>query len=308
MTLRNIAFYGLKKSGKTSIIQVLQGNYQNYLGIVPTISVNRYFSEILGNHLTIWDYPEDFQTEKKLSPSNYLSENNIELLIFVIDVQDPSKFEKNLNMIKQIKNCVGFQTVKSISIFFHKFDRVNDSKQEELIKNYQDRIITILEPMDIHLKFYHTSIKNSFSIISAFSDSVFYKMKSSKPMQVLLGNFISNWQIEEIYVFTSNYYKLGAINKNQNSSNEDLTNKILKYLQKLDDTLNIICEMEIPLNDEKLYFSKFYIEKNKKSYPLYVVWKGKVSISDSMKKSVDVLKQTIRFLISPEISPEMICV
>ncbi|MHA1776767.1 MAG: GTPase [Promethearchaeota archaeon] len=306
MTLRNVAFLGLENAGKTSIIQRIRGDFQPLFANIKTNTVDRYFSEYLGNYLTIWEIPREIFSSHEILSENFSALQNIELVIYIIDIKDSSKFDENLQFLTQIIEISDVTTLKSISVLFHKWDNFKNTSHNKLMAKYQSQINLLMNNFGVNVQFFKTSIYQSFSIISAFSDPLFEEMKFKKPIEILLRNFATNWQINQIYVFTSNFYKLGAVFNDETSLEDEIINDIFRYLQKIDETLNIIDEMEISLNDNKIYFSKFYIEKNKKSYPLYVVWKTMDSNSHKMKKSIVILKKTLKYLISPEITPELI--
>ena len=88
LTLRNVAFLGLENAGKTSIIQRIRGDFQPLFANIKTNTVDRYFSEYLGNYLTIWEIPREIFSSHEILSENFSALQNIELVIYVIDIKD----------------------------------------------------------------------------------------------------------------------------------------------------------------------------------------------------------------------------
>ncbi|WP_457558541.1 ADP-ribosylation factor-like protein [Candidatus Harpocratesius sp.] len=308
MALEKIALLGLDNAGKTSIIHILRGDYQSYFNNIPTTNIEHYFSEFLGNHLIISDYPGQIHFREFIIQDEKSELNNVELAILVIDIQDEERFRENIHFLDQLIKNSNLSHLQRFSIFFHKFDEPDSPEYNKIVSSYQKKIIDLFNSKEFKYQFFNTSIKHPISIISAFSDPIFDEMEYRQPVKMLLRNFASNWKINEIFLFTSNFYQVGAIFSEKIDIDRELNNQILFYLQKIDESLNIINELEININDCKIYFSKFFIKKKGKTYPLYVVWKSPEQVSLEMKNSINVLKKTMKLLISPGIEPDPIYV
>ena len=91
-----IGIVGLENAGKTTMIQTLRQNFKIALPLSrpPTKSVERTPVSIFGQETTIWDYggQEVYRKICLENPERYLSE--LRYLFFVVDLQDPEKFDK----------------------------------------------------------------------------------------------------------------------------------------------------------------------------------------------------------------------
>ncbi len=138
---RKIVLIGLDNSGKTSIVLSLKGNRNllSYYSLKPTpglkvdeiISANVRFHvwELGGQTIYIKKYLEDF--------TQYTE--NVDKIIFVIDVQDIARYDIALGYFDDVmeryrKN----KTFPEISLFLHKFD---PNLEEEKDERYSDKAL-----------------------------------------------------------------------------------------------------------------------------------------------------------------------
>lgn len=101
---RKISIVGLDNAGKTALLNVLQNNVklETFSKLVPTIGVNRETLEKFGLQYLILDMggQEKYRSEYLENGHKYFYQ--VELLIFVIDVQDSENFETALNYLQEV--------------------------------------------------------------------------------------------------------------------------------------------------------------------------------------------------------------
>ncbi len=120
-----IAILGLVNSGKTSIVLSLQRNVNllSFYSIKPTMGINRVEFEDQDSQFHIWDFGGQEQYRK-----GYLEKLDSHLtmtnkIIYVIDVQDESKYELTLDFLEKILTVLKEGEISiNLSIFLHKFD------------------------------------------------------------------------------------------------------------------------------------------------------------------------------------------
>lgn len=309
MSLEKIGIFGLDNAGKTSIIRSLKGQFESFFNNLPTTSIERHISDFLGQHIAIWDYPGQENYRKFQLDRNLHDIEQVDRAILVIDIQDSARINENIEFFINILEKFEAMKIKFCSIYLHKYDIEYeadiDSDFEFIFQRYKDALSDHLKKAQILHKFYRTSIKRPISIISAFSEPIFNDTEYKKPVEELMKNFAINWDLPEINLFTSKFFKIGSFFKNDSIENINST-EMLYYLKEIDDSNNIINDLEIQIEDITLHFSKFYIRVGVKEYPLYIVWKKSGKINVDLKNSLHILKETMSLLITPDIDPEPI--
>jgi len=161
---------GLDSAGKTSLLSKFGGRLgiSDMIATHPTKGVVRMKFGSTNLNLFIWDLGGQLEyRERYLSnPEQYFIE--LDLLMFVIDVQDPHRFEESLQYFdKIIDSIIMLEETPYILIFIHKYDPdlKNDPKillNIELIKDNLNELIKS-KKLEFDIEIYLTSI---YSLIS----------------------------------------------------------------------------------------------------------------------------------------------
>lgn len=122
---RKIVLVGLDNAGKTSILLSLQGNSNllSFLTLKPTQGVNIQNIRDRGTSFNLWDLggQEQYRRDYVEDLERYF--NDVNKIIFVIDVQDTKRYEIALDYLKMmVSHIVNNEIQADISIFLHKFD------------------------------------------------------------------------------------------------------------------------------------------------------------------------------------------
>jgi len=161
---------GLDNAGKTATLSKFGGR----LGISDMISTHPTKGVVrmkFGNKklsLFIWDLggQKEYRERYLDNPEHYFIE--LDLLIYVIDVQDPDRFEESLEYFEKIiDSIILLEENPYILIFIHKYDPdlKNDPKillNVELLKDSLNELLKS-KKNDFHIEIYLTSI---YSLIS----------------------------------------------------------------------------------------------------------------------------------------------
>ncbi|NVM36213.1 MAG: hypothetical protein HWN81_11505 [Candidatus Lokiarchaeota archaeon] len=161
---------GLDNAGKTATLSKFGGR----LGISDMISTHPTKGVVrmkFGNKklsLFIWDLggQEEYRERYLKNPEQYFIQ--LDLLIYVIDVQDPERFEESLEYFEKIiDSIILLEENPYILIFIHKYDPdlKNDPKillNVELLKDSLNELLKS-KKNDFHIEIYLTSI---YSLIS----------------------------------------------------------------------------------------------------------------------------------------------
>ncbi|MFW9880832.1 MAG: ADP-ribosylation factor-like protein [Candidatus Thorarchaeota archaeon] len=161
---------GLDNAGKTSLLSKFGGRLGigDMISTHPTKGVVRLKFGSTNLNLFIWDLggQEEYRERYLSNPEQYFVQ--LDLLMFVIDIQDPDRYEESLQYFSKILDSIIILEEKPyILIFLHKYDPdlKNDPKILLNIELIKDNISEMLKSKKIEfdVEIYLTSI---YSLIS----------------------------------------------------------------------------------------------------------------------------------------------
>ena len=161
---------GLDAAGKTSLLSKFGGRLgiSDMIATHPTKGVVRMKFGTSNLSLFIWDLggQEEYRERYLNNPEQYFIQ--LDLLIYVIDVQDPERFEESLEYLDNIlDSLVMLEESPYVLLFIHKYDPdlKGDPKILLNIELLKDNISELLKSKnyDFELEVYLTSI---YSLIS----------------------------------------------------------------------------------------------------------------------------------------------
>ncbi len=183
---QKILVVGLDSAGKTSLLSKFGGRLgiSDMISTHPTKGVVRMKFGSTNLNLFIWDLggQEEYRERYLSNPEQYFVQ--LDLLMFVIDIQDPDRFEESLQYLdKIIESIILLEENPYILIFLHKFDPdlKNDPKillNIELIKDNLNDLIK-RKKLEFELEIYLTSIYSLISREPQFAKYVKNLMSSS---------------------------------------------------------------------------------------------------------------------------------
>lgn len=164
--LKKVVLVGLSNAGKTSILKALQNNLNlDLFGKIPaTKGVNRESFGGEDSNLIVWDMggQDDYRTEYLQNAEKYFLD--IELMIFVMDVQDSKNFDKALDYLKDILKSLDFlKETPGFIVLLHKFDPdiSDDPKIIESVQGLKTKLEETFEKSTFDLEIIESSIYNS---------------------------------------------------------------------------------------------------------------------------------------------------
>ncbi|MFX0038284.1 MAG: ADP-ribosylation factor-like protein [Promethearchaeota archaeon] len=161
---------GLDAAGKTSLLSKFGGRLgiSDMISTHPTKGVVRMKFGTSNLNLYIWDLggQEEYRERYLSNPEQYFVQ--LDLLMFVIDVQDPDRFEESLQYFNKIlDSIILLEETPYILLFIHKYDPdlKNDPKILLNIELLKDDLNELLKSkrVEFDLEIYLTSI---YSLIS----------------------------------------------------------------------------------------------------------------------------------------------
>lgn len=161
---------GLDAAGKTSLLSKFGGRLgiSDMISTHPTKGVVRMKFGSTNLNLFIWDLggQEEYRERYLSNPEQYFIQ--LDLLLYVIDVQDPDRFDESLEYFDKIlDSIIMLEENPYILVFLHKVDPElkNDAKILLNIELLKDNISELLKSknFDFDIEMYLTSI---YSLIS----------------------------------------------------------------------------------------------------------------------------------------------
>ncbi|MFX0028272.1 MAG: ADP-ribosylation factor-like protein [Candidatus Hermodarchaeota archaeon] len=203
-----IVISGLDNAGKTSILTALDKKYDFQKDIVqlkPTIRVEYHKMNFLKNNSIFWDMGGQNQYREVYMQYQDVYFDATDLLIYVIDIQDPERFENSLEYLDAI---LSFFTESKMDvpliITFHKYDP-DLRGDEEILQNIDKLRAELLEKYsNFKILFQQTSIFDIISIVQLVSyglsvfDDKFFELSE------LLEKYINIFGSQALLVFDRN--------------------------------------------------------------------------------------------------------
>ncbi len=182
---QKVIVVGLDNAGKTAILSKFGGSLGigDLAALKPTKGIERKKIETSALDLIVWDFggQDEYREKYMKTPERYFLE--IDLLIYVIDVQDQDRFEESIEYFTNIIDIL--ETLEEnphVLIFIHKFDPAvkNDPAIQLNVEFIKDKLKALFEKkkLDIDYEIYLTSIYSLISNEPQFSKYIKNVMKT----------------------------------------------------------------------------------------------------------------------------------
>ena len=199
---------GLDNAGKTSILTALDKKYDFEKDIVqlkPTIRVEYHKMNFLRSNTVFWDMGGQ-ETYREI----YVNYQDVyfdvtDLLIYVIDIQDPDRFNSSLEYLNAILTFFSESEMHvPIIITFHKYDPDlrNDEVILENIGILREKILN--QYPEFNILFQQTSIYDIISIVQLVSYGLSVFDKKFFELSELLEYYLEIFNSQALIVFDRN--------------------------------------------------------------------------------------------------------
>lgn len=172
--LQKVIIAGLDQAGKTAILNTFGEEIGiNYLSqLRPTRKVNRREIETEDMKLYVWDFggQSNYRHSYLQNPGTYFL--NVNLLVYVIDVQDHERFEESFSYLEDILHALNMlEEEPQIIILIHKMDPdIREDAEVELnVEFVKENLREILLGQKFDYEIYLTSIYSFISKEPKFS-------------------------------------------------------------------------------------------------------------------------------------------
>ena len=203
-----IIIAGLDNAGKTSILTALERRFnfrEEILSLTPTIRVEYQATEFLKNRVVFWDMGGQEKYRKLYEEKQDLYFADTDLLVYVVDLQDPERIETSMAYLDMIlKNFKKHKMDVPLIITFHKFDPefMGNKQMIERIEALRERILKLYPSFKI--LFQQTSIYDIISIVQLVSYGFSVFDEKFFDLSELLEKYLKEFDSESLILFDKN--------------------------------------------------------------------------------------------------------
>lgn len=204
-----IIICGLDNAGKTSILRALDKKFdfqKEIMELKPTVRVEYNTLNFLGNQVYLWDMggQEQYRDLYEKNRDTYFA--GTDLIVFIIDVQDKSRFDLSLEYLDKILTYFQDNDMEDVPLIvsFHKFDpqiRGNDDVNDNI--NYLRESISKKYP-NFKILFQQTSIYDILSIVQLVSYGLSVFDEAFFELSTLLEDYLEGLGCTSLILFDHN--------------------------------------------------------------------------------------------------------
>lgn len=254
---------GLDNAGKTSILTALDKKYdfqKDIMELKPTIRVEYHKMNFLTTLVNFWDmggqeiYREIYQKNQEV----YF--DGTDLLIYVIDIQDPNRFENSLEYLNSILQFFKDSDMNvPIIVTFHKYDP--DLRNDETILTNIEKLREMIfnKYSTFKILFQRSSIYDILSVIQLVSYGLSVFDEKFFELSELLETYLELFYSQALIVFDRN-----GIIISEYYSKEIETDNYIELLESIKEHLFLLKRMQEESYDENHNF--FTIEDKLLTY------------------------------------------
>lgn len=199
---------GLDNAGKTSILTALDKKYdfeKDVVQLKPTIRVEYHKMNFLRNNTVFWDMGGQEQYRDIYIDYQDVYFDATDLIIYVIDIQDPERFDNSLEYLNAILTFFSESEMDvPVIITFHKFDPELKADKEILknIEKLRERILN--EYPNFNILFQQSSIYDIISIVQLVSYGLSVFDKKFFELSELLEYYLEIFNSQALIIFDRN--------------------------------------------------------------------------------------------------------
>lgn len=273
--IRKVVFLGLDNAGKSSIILSLLREISKFAVIKTNRNAERRSFEFLGMEISEWDLGGHERYRKLYLEKAELIFQGIDILIYVVDVQDYERIAESYNYLKEIiDKLTELNLEPPIHIFFHKNDPENaesvNLKINNSISNLEGKIVDIENYSKI--SFYKTTVFDLSSIINAMSEIFLSLFPRSQVIETAIQGFVNKAKVEGVELIDNNSVIISSWYKNDNI--KKILNSLSPYFLRLNDGFKKLDNIEdedknhiiVERHEKYFIFKQFTLIKEAKPY------------------------------------------
>ncbi|MFW9865353.1 MAG: ADP-ribosylation factor-like protein [Candidatus Thorarchaeota archaeon] len=302
---KKLLLIGLDSAGKTSILAVVQDKFSIIKSLLPTRGVKREKLDFFGYPVISWDLGGQIQYREKLyfnRPELFFTE--ADLILYVVDSQDPDRFSESANFFREVLNTlVELKENPSLLIVLSKSDQdirktLQWQQNVAAIKNKFNKIIDEFDQFTVD--YCDTTVFQRETIMQMFSTALMKVSDTSEIIENILEDFINQVDAKAASLVSMDGLIFGSYT--DTDTDEMLVNNSALVLQTLSNFYNTIglvreksIKLELPLNGFTIRGEKLF-EYSDLQIPVYL-W-ALVEDSEKLESRLDYFKEQLLPLIN----------
>ncbi len=255
---KKLLMIGLDNGGKTSILAVVQDRFSIIKSLLPTRGVKREKLDFFGYPIISWDLGGQVQYREKLyfnRPELFFTEADI--ILYVIDTQDPDRFPESTNYFREVlKVLLELKEKPAILVVLSKSDEdirktLQWQQNVTTIKNKFNKVIDEFEQFSID--FCDTTVYDRNTIMHMFSIALKKVSDTSEIIENILEDFCNQVDAKAASLVSMDSLIFGYYTNTD--TDEMLINNTALLLQTLSNFYNSIglireksISLDLPLN------------------------------------------------------------
>lgn len=276
---KKLLLIGLDNGGKTSILAVLQDKFSIIKDLLPTRGVSREKLDFFGYPIISWDLGGQVQYREKLyfnKPELFFGE--ADLILYVIDIQDPTRFEESASYFKQVIDVLlELKEYPPILVILNKSDQdvrrtLTWQKNVDAIRSKFDLILSQYE--NFNGEYCDTTIFQKETIMQMFSTALMKVSETSEIIENILEDFAEQIEGRALSLISMDGLIFGSHFKTK--SDEMLVNNsalLLQTLSNFHNSLGLLREraisLPLPMNNLTIRGEKLF-EYSDLEIPVYL--------------------------------------
>ncbi|MHA2036064.1 MAG: ADP-ribosylation factor-like protein [Promethearchaeota archaeon] len=302
---KKVLLTGLDNGGKTSILAVVQEKYSIIKSLLPTRGVKREKLDFFGFPIISWDLGGQVQYREKLyfnRPELFFTE--ADLILYVVDSQDPDRFPEAANYFREVlKILVELKENPYILVVLSKSDQdIRKSLQwQQNVTSVKNKFSNIIKDFDqFSLDFCDTTVFQWETIMQMFSIALKKVSDTSEIIENILEDFSQQVEGKAASLVSMDGLIFGSYTNTD--TDEMLVNNTALLLQTLSNFYNSIglireksISLELPLNGFTIRGEKLF-EYSDLHIPVYL-W-GLVENPEKLEGKLGYFKEQLLPLIN----------
>ncbi|MFW9899383.1 MAG: ADP-ribosylation factor-like protein [Candidatus Thorarchaeota archaeon] len=276
---KKLLLIGLDNGGKTSILAVLQDKFSIIKDLLPTRGVSREKLDFFGYPIISWDLGGQVQYREKLyfnKPELFFGE--ADLILYVIDIQDPTRFEESASYFKQVIDVLlELKEYPPILVILNKSDQdvrrtLTWQKNVDAIRSKFDLILSQYE--NFNGEYCDTTIFQKETVMQMFSTALMKVSETSEIIENILEDFAEQIEGRALSLISMDGLIFGSHFKTK--SDEMLVNNsalLLQTLSNFHNSLGLLREraisLALPMNNLSIRGEKLF-EYSDLEIPVYL--------------------------------------
>ncbi|MHA2399254.1 MAG: ADP-ribosylation factor-like protein [Promethearchaeota archaeon] len=302
---KKILLIGLDNGGKTSILAAVQDKFSIIKSLLPTRGVKREKLDFFGYPIISWDLGGQIMYREKLyfnRPELFFTEADV--VLYVIDTQDPDRFEEAANFFREVlKVLIELNEKPELLIVLSKSDQdIRKTLQwQQNVTNIKSKFTKVSDEFEqFTIDFCDTTVFQRETIWQMFSIALKKVSDTSEIIENILEEFTDQVDAKAASLVSMDGLIFGSYT--DTDTDEMLVNNTALLLQTLSNFYNSIglvreksIRLDLPLNGFTVRGEKLF-EYSDLQIPVYL-W-GLVTDPRKLEDKLDYFKQQLLPLIN----------